>query len=375
MTNKKALGIIFGNMHDGNVAELTKVRSMASLPFGGRYRMIDFALSSLVSASVTKVGVIAKSNYHSLMDHLGSGREWDLARKNEGLSILPPYRASAQETETLYHGRIQALYNALYYIKSSDVKYVVLMDCDHVANIDLNSVLENHEKTNADVTMVCYNAVPNEDMLKSCVVVKPDANGRAKGLMINSFFEGCLFSMNVFVIDKELLIKMIDDAMSSMLVFFERDVLLANIETLNIQCYVHEGFVRRIYSLKSYYDANMDLLNPDNLSSLFVPSRPVLTKVRDEAPVRYGLNARVKNCLVADGCVIEGDVTNCVLFRGANIAAGARINNSIIMQNTVIGESASLESIVTDKDVIVGNGCNLKGHTNYPLYLRKASKV
>ncbi|NLC78953.1 MAG: glucose-1-phosphate adenylyltransferase subunit GlgD [Ruminococcaceae bacterium] len=375
MTNKKALGIIFANMHDQNIAELTKVRSMASLPFGGRYRLIDFSLSSLVSAGVTKVGVIAKSNYHSLMDHLGSGREWDLARKNEGLSILPPYRASAQETETLFHGRIQALYNALYYIKSSDVKYVVLMDCDHVANLDLDAVFEHHEKTNADVTMVCCQAEPTEDMLKSCVVVKPDGAGRAKGLMINSFFSGCLFSMNVFVIDKDLLIKMIEDAMSSMLVFFERDVLLANIDTLNIQCYVHDSFVRRIYSLKSYYDANMDLLDPDNLSSLFNPARPVLTKVRDEAPVRYGLNAKVKNCLVADGCVIEGDVKNCVLFRGATVGADAKVRNSIIMQNTVIGSGAAIESIVTDKDVTVSDGCNLKGHNNYPLYIRKASKV
>ena len=375
MTSKKALGIIFGNMHDGNVAELTKVRSMASLPFGGRYRLIDFSLSSLVGAGVTKVGVIAKSNYHSLMDHLGNGREWDLSRKNEGLSILPPYRATTQENETLYHGRIQALYNALYYIKSSEVKYVVMMDCDHVANLDLNAIIDRHEQTGADVTMVCYSAEPNEDMLKSCVVVKPDESGRVKNLMVNRYCEGCAFSMNIFVIEKDVLIKMIENAMSSMLVFFERDILLANIDALNIQCYMHEGFVRRIYSLKSYYDANMDLLNPNNLHDLFNPARPVLTKVRDKAPVRYGLNASVKNCLVADGCVIEGEARNCIVFRGATIKAGAKIKDSIIMQNTVIGQSATLENIVTDKDVIVSDNCLLKGHNNYPLYLRKASKV
>ncbi len=375
MSKKKALGIIFANMHDSNMGELTKARSMGSLPFGGRYRLIDFCLSALVGAGVTKVGVIAKSNYHSLMDHLGNGREWDLARKNEGLSILPPYRA-AQETETLYHGRNQALYNALYYIKASAVGNVVLCDCDHVANVDLNAAIEEHERTNADVTMVCYEGRPDADEpFKSCVVVRPDDGGRVREMMIDRFTDGCVMSMNMFIVNKDKLVEMIEDAMSRLLVFFERDVLLKNIDTLDVRCFLHKGFVRRIYSLKSYYDANMALLKRENLRQLFDPLRPIYTKVRDEAPVRYGLNAKVKDAFVADGCIIEGEVKSSVLFRGVNVAAGARIENSIVMQDAVIGENAELRWVITDKIVHVGENRTLCGHSSYPVYIAKASVV
>ncbi|MEA5050538.1 MAG: glucose-1-phosphate adenylyltransferase subunit GlgD [Oscillospiraceae bacterium] len=375
MTTKKALGILFANMHDSNMGELTKARSMGSLPFGGRYRLIDFSLSSLVGAGVTKVGVIAKSNYHSLMDHLGNGREWDLARKNEGLSILPPYRG-AQESETLYHGRIQALHNALYYIRSSAVSYVVLSDCDHVANVDLSAALDFHESTGADVTMICYDRPPDAgEPMKSCVVLRPDADGRVRDMMIDRYEEGCVLSMNMFIVGKDKLVEMIEEAMSRMLVFFERDVLLKNIDTLDIRCFLHKGFVRRIYSLRSYREANMALLDRNNLQELFDPRHPVYTKVRDEAPVRYGLNASVRNCLVADGCVIEGTVENCVLFRGARIAAGAHVENSILMQGTEIGDGASLDCVITDKTVRVSPGRTLCGHSTYPLYIAKASVV
>ncbi|MEA4911637.1 MAG: glucose-1-phosphate adenylyltransferase subunit GlgD [Oscillospiraceae bacterium] len=375
MSQKKALGIIFANMHDSNLGEFTHARSMGSLPFGGRYRLIDFSLSSLVGAGVTKVGVIAKSNYHSLMDHLGNGREWDLARKHDGLSILPPYR-TGQETETLYHGRIQALYNALGYIRASAVSYVVLSDCDYVANVDLNAALEYHESTGADVTFICCSMEPVEgEPFKSCVVLRPDGDGRVRDMMIDRYEDGCVMSMNMFIIGKEKLISMIEEAMSRMLVFFERDVLLKNIDTLDIRCFIHEGFARRIFSLRSYCDANMALLDQKNLRELFNPRRPVYTKVRDEAPVRYGLHAEVKNCLVADGCVIEGTARNSVLFRGVKIAAGATVENSILMQGTEIGESAALSCVITDKIVRVSDSRTLCGHTNYPLYIKKASIV
>ncbi len=374
MLRKATLGIIFSNMHDSAVGDMTAKRSMGSLPFGGRYRMIDFMLSSLVDADVTKVGVIAKSNYHSLMDHLGSGRQWDLSRKRGGLSILPPHRYF-DETESVYHGRIQALYNVLNYIKHSYVSYVVMMDCDYVCNIDIDAMIEHHVATNADITIACCPLVSDEELCKNCVTVRTDETNRVREMFMNRCAEGSALSMNMFVIGKEMLITLIEDAMASMYRYFERDVLAGKLDTLHVQSYMHEGFVRRIYSTKSYYEANMSLLNFDHLANLFTPDRPVYTKVRDEAPVRYGLNAQVHNSILADGCVIEGNVENCVVFRGVHIEAGATVRNTILMQNTVVKKGAGLNYVITDKDVTISSDRSLEGDLNYPLYIKKASIV
>lgn len=372
--SQKTLGIIFANMHDDAMGEMTAKRSMASLPYGGRYRLIDFYLSSLVDAGVTKVGVIAKNNYHSLMDHLGSGRAWDLSRKREGLSIFPPHRYF-EETESLYNGRVQALYNVLSYIRNSPVNSVVLMDCDFVCNIDIDAVVNYHAESRADITMLCCEQTPCDEMLKNCVVVRPDKNGRAREMFLNRAVEGGLLSMNVYIITKELLLSLIEDAMANMLRYFVSDILLDRIDTLDIHTYIHRGFVRRIYNAKSYYDANMALLDHGNLQNLFTPDRPVYTKVRDEAPVRYGLEAWARNTLVADGCAIEGVVENSVIFRGVTIEKGAVVKNSILMQNTVVQQGAELNCVITDKDVTISPARTLDGESNYPVYIKKASVV
>lgn len=372
MLTARALGIIFANMHDDMVGEMTEIRSMASLPFGGRYRLIDFHLSSLVAAGVTKVGVIAKRNYQSLLDHLGSGRSWDLARKRAGLSIFPPYGRSQ---EGPYHGRIQALHGIVDYLRHSSEKYVIMMDCDHVCNLNYDDVLKQHIASGADVTVVCRKVVHDEDMERDCVLVKPDLTGRIVELLFDRFEGGCLASMDIFVAAKDKLIDLVETAISRMQTMFERDILLNNIQTLNIRAYDFEGFVRRIYSTRSYYEANMDLLDPANMDALFTPSRPVYTKVRDEAPVRYGIDAKVRNSLIADGCVILGEVENCMIFRGVTIGRDAKVKNSIIMQDTVVSERADLNCVITDKDVVINPDRTLVGHEKYPLYIKKFSNV
>ncbi len=361
-------------MHDLSMGEMTSHRSMASLPVGGRYRMVDFALSSMVNAGMTKVGVIAKSNYQSLLDHLENGRSWDLARKREGLAVFPPHSYYGTN-ESIYHGRIEALSNILTYIESSKTEYVVMMDCDYLCNLDLKKVMAEHTANNADITMVCCNLAPNDEIVKNCVAVKSDGSGRVRELMLNRCDDGFKLSMNIFIIRKDLLVKMIADAAARMLSNFERDVLINCLADYNVHAYVHDGYVSRMYSLDSYFDASMGLLEPGNLSALFPGDRPVYTKVRDEAPVRYGVDSKVSNCLVADGCVIEGEVENCVLFRGVTVKKGAVVKNSILMQETVVGENASLQYIITDKDVTISDGRSLVGQQSYPVYIRKAVTV
>ena len=145
------LGLIFANMHEQTLPELTKARAMASVPFGGKYRLIDFPLSGMVNSGITQVGIITKQNYYSLMNHLGMGSEWDLARKTGGLHILPPY---GRENAGMYRGRLEALAGALEFIRESNAEYVVMTDSNVIANMDMKPIVDFHEKNEADITCV-----------------------------------------------------------------------------------------------------------------------------------------------------------------------------------------------------------------------------
>jgi len=375
MLTRKTMALMFANMHDKSVSDLTNLRSMASLPYGGRYRLIDFYLSSLVHAGISNVGVIAKSNYHSLMDHLGTGREWDLARKLEGLSIFPPFSSEAADN-AVYHGRIGALYGIINHLKDANSKYVVLADCDHVADFDIEGYVNTHIESGADISIVCCDLPWSESMGSNAVAVSFDDDLRVNDIVINTKCpENGAYSMNIFIMERELLVSIVEDAHSHMYINFERDVLMRNLQKLNIHCIKHEGFVRRIFDNRSYFEASMALLDPAARAELFPKNKTIFTKVRDDAPVKYGLNSNVSNSLIADGCIIDGQVENSILFRGVVVEKGAVVKNCILMQDTHVAANATLECIIADKEVEVLEGRELSGHESYPLYIKKFSKV
>lgn len=369
------MGIIFANMHDASISEMTELRSMAALPFGGRYRLVDFPLTALYNAAITQVGIVVKENYHSLMDHIGTGRDWDLARKNGGVSIFPPF-SEAGFGDSVYHGRIEAMRSVYNYINDSQAKYVVLMDCDHVCNLDLEDIVNTHIDGGYDATIACCDLPDHMQNTGSCVAVAADGDGRVTAINRNSPREqGDCYSMNLFVLAKPLLLQLLDSAPYGSAAHFEADVLAPLLGQLNVHCYHYDGFVRRIYSVKSYYDASMSLLEAHNMDGLFFSRGPVYTKVFDAAPVRYGLESAVENTLAADGCIIEGHVENSLLFRNVKIEPGAEVRNSILMQDTVVKSGARLDYVITDKAVVVGSSHQLSGGPDDPMYIKKLSEV
>ena len=371
MVRQKTMGIIFANMHDAAVSSMTVDRALGALPFGGRFRMIDFCLSSLVSGGVTDVGIIMKENYHSLMAHVGAGKEWDLARKLEGLSIYPPFAGTS--FGTAYHGRVDALYNVIPYLQNASAKYAILMDCDHVCNLDIGSFVNNHIESDADVSILCYKQ-PGADG-KDNVQLTLDNDNRVNQLFYNvEMRENSYTSMNVMVMERLMLLRYIEEAHSHHLGTFERDVLQPMLNDIHVRGEVFEDFVMKICSMKSYFHANMSLLDSDNRARLFLSDRPVFTKVNDDAPVRYGIDSKVTNSLIADGCVVEGEVENSVLFRGVKVGPDAIVKNSIVMQDTLIMGSAFLDYVIADKRVEISSGRSLKGDYNYPLYIQKNSR-
>ncbi len=367
MRTNNVIGLIYSNAYDSAIPELTTLRTMGSVPFGGRYRMIDFALSNMVNCGITKVGVATKSNYQSLMDHLGSGKPWDLSRKNDGMFILPPFSSSEG---SMYSNRIEALRGSMRFIARSKEEYVVLCDCNIVGNIDFEEIFDYHTEKKADITIAYLRG--KKPALSDLMTFDVCEDGRINGIAVNTVCDGDEnYSLNIFVMRKALLERLINEVTSLHLDNFERDIFQRNVGTLKIYGYKAKGFVRVLSSLQSFFDTNMELLDTDNRKELFPKERPVFTKVRDEMPTIYGLGSDVRNSLIADGCSIEGTVENCVLFRGVRIGKGAVVKNSIIMQGTYIGENANLNCVVIDKSAVIKPGKTLCGDKSFPIYIGK----
>lgn len=367
------LGLVFANMHDTTLGDMTKNRTMGSVMFGGRYRLIDFPLSNMVNSGISEVGVITKSNYQSLLDHLGSAREWDLARKKGGLYILPPF---GNVESTLYRGRIEALYGAMSFIKHSRAKYVILSDCDVVTNIDYKPIVAAHIESGADITAVAHTGVYSSEDIKTSTVFNVDADKNVTSVLINPDISGtCTTSLNVFVMSMDFLIETVNDAMARGNVSFERNILQEKCRELKIKIYEYDNYFSKLNSPESYFKSNMALLEPENARKLFVPKRSIYTKVRDNAPVKYDLDSKVSNSLIADGCIIEGEVENSVLFRGVKVGKGAKVKNCILMQGTVVGDNAELNYLITDKNVSICENHILTSSPQYPMYVGKGASV
>ena len=376
-SNANALGIIFPNAYDSYVPELVNDRLMSSIPFAGRYRMVDFVLSSMVTSGIDNISILVRNNYHSLMDHLGSGREWDLTRKNGGLSIYPPYSEKGMK---VYAGRVDGLASILPTLKDQKEKYVILADSNIAVNFDFKAMLDAHIASGADVTVAYAKEeipeamIKNQDFSNLYFTFRMDGN-RINKIYINSEEKGVQnLSMNIYIIDREFLIKEITAAFVRGYVYFERDILAPNTDKFNIQGYEFNGYKARICDMKSYFDENMKLLKDENLDGLFA-GNPIYTKVRDDNPTRYIAGAKGKNSLVADGCVIEGIVENCILFRGVKIEKGAKVKNCVLMQDTVVECGANLEYVITDKNVKVSVAQELRGTDSFPVYVAKGQTV
>ena len=371
-SNMSALGVIFANTYDNLVPELVAERTMASIPFGGRYRMIDFVLSSMANSGIDNVSIIVRRNYHSLMDPLGAGREWDLTRKRGGLNVFPPY---AERSVKVYSGRVDALASILSWIGSQKEKYVVLSDACIAFNLDFNKLIEEHIASGADVTLL-YNRAQIPEGARNDNYTVQVKDGRVTELLSNDYRPGQQnLAMNIYILERETLIQLIRDASVRGLVYFERDILARNLSLLNVHAVEYTGYAARISDMKSYFDENMRLLEGDNVDQLFDPANPIYTKIRDDNPTRYITGSKVKNSLLADGCVIEGTVENSVLFRGCQVKKGAVVRNSVLMQDSVVEANTSVEYVVTDKNVHITEGKQLCGTDSFPVFVAKNHTV
>ena len=378
-SNANALGILFPNSYDFLVPDLVGERLMASIPFASRYRLVDFILSSMVNCGIDNISVIVRKNYHSLMDHLGSGREWDLTRKNGGLNLVPPF---AEKTVKIYNGRVEALASILDFLKEQKERYVVMADTNLAVNFDFKALINAHMESGADVTIAYQESelpkifMEAQNIGTSFYYTLGIEDGHVTKMKINACDAGIQnFSMNIYIMDRELLIDQINTAFVRGYVYFERDILAPQLNRLDVRAYRYDGYVARISSMKSYFDENMKMLDDANVSALFSGRNPIYTKIRDDHPARYINGSKAANIMAADGCVVEGEVENSILFRGVRIGKGAKVKNCVLMQDTVVEAGAEMEYVVTDKNVTITAGKRLKGVDTFPVYVAKYRRV
>ena len=372
---KNVMGIIYTNKDDLSLRELTNQRSVAALPLAGRYRVVDFILSSMVNSGVRNVGVIMQRNYRSLMDHLGSGKEWDLHTRNNGLFLLPPF--VTQENGGEYLGVLDALRANFDYLRRSKQRLALLTNSNMVFNMNFEPMIRQHEQTDADITLL-YTKVRRDMELSSAgkhthAFLNVEKDGRISDMEVNPNAANYdTMYMNVLLIKRTLLMHLVDGAAAHGEHDINRELIQPAIKSgsLKVYGYEFEGYYRRIETIKSYFRCNMDLLDYNVRQELFKKS-PVFTKTRDDVPAVYREGNNVKNSLVADGCVIEGSVENCVLFRGVHIGRNASVKNAIIMQDSEIEDSVELENVILDKNVTVRAHGRLIGQVQYPIVIGK----
>jgi glucose-1-phosphate adenylyltransferase len=368
---KSKMGIIMTGGKNTRLKELSNIRSSSAIPVGGKYRAIDFTLSNMVNSGITNVGIPAQYSYRSLMDHLGSGKEWDLDRKNDGLFIFPPYLSG--EDTGWYRGSADAMYNNLTFLKRSNEEFVVIAQGNCIYKMLYDEMLEYHLEKNADITIAyreMHDLLPDE--LLHLGIMRVSDNDRVLDLQEKPLHpEAAIGSMGIYILQRKLLISLLEECNAHGNYDFVKDVLIKKLGVLNIYGYKFDGYWRNMSTIQMYYRCNMEFLNPDIRKELFIDCGKVYTKVKDETPAKYNEEADVRNSIVADGCIIEGQVENSVLFRGVTVKKGAVIKNSIIMQGTVINENSSLQYAILDKGVVLTSGKHLKGEPNWPIIISK----
>ena len=367
------MGIIFTN--DATLGGLTDKRTRASLPFGGRYRQVDFALSNLAAAGIRHIGLFSRHNYQSLMNHIGAGEEWGLELEEGGLEYLTPYSMS---TVDIYRGTLDALHSVMAFLEyGCDDEYVVMIDSAVLSNIDLSDVLASHVESGKDITVVTKTGIANGKKQLD-LALKLDKKGEVADIAVDYVAPSdYLASMDIFVLNKKWLVEQVKEHIARNLFHMDRDLVLGmwQRKAISINVYQFPGIAMFNESVEEYFRNSLALIDSQTRHDLFGYNHPVYTRVRDRVPTYYGESCDINNCVVADGCMLEGEVENSILFRNVTVGEGAEVENCVIMNDTSIGEGAELKYVILDKDVTVRPGAKLYGTPSNPIIVKRGEIV
>ncbi len=363
---KNVLGLV--NIQEDNslIRELTASRAVELVPFAGRYRLVDFTLSSMVNSGIGHVGIMLPDRPRSVLDHVRSGKEWDLSRRHEGLFYLPSVKVERESRE----GDLKNFYANADFFEHSAQKYILLTSGSFIYNIDFDELMKFHEDSGADISLM-YHIEKGENTGKNAVI-ETAGDGKVEDIAEKpAVYDGSKMSLGVYLMEKRVFVDIVRNAYEHGGNDFLVDGIIKNAGKYKLFAKEHDGYVAHVESMSAYYKSSMDLLRYEVWQELFMGKNPIFTKVKDEVPVQYKEESEVKNALIANGCVVYGSVENSILFRGVKVGKGVKIKNSVIMENCDLKDGALIENVICDKNVIVSKDKWLKGAPNYPLIVTK----
>ncbi len=374
---KSAVGIIFSSLNNNTLSRLTGDRTVAAIPFACRYRLVDFCLSNMVNANISNIKIIANYNYRSLLDHIGSGKDWDLARRKSGINFISPFQTAYNAEGKMFSTHMEALRSMKTYINEFKEEYVVMTDSDTVLNIDFNKVIEFHEEKGADVTLVTKK-IGKEFSAKNPRMLLSEKKGLITDISMASSYNGKNdeFALGIFVMKTVYLKRLLEEAEGHSLPSLT-EFLLRTYDSRKYYAYSFDGYTATVTSFLDYYRCSMELCKSEEArkSLLFSKELPIYTRVHNSHPTKYTNTAKVENSMIADGCLIEGEVINSVISRDVIVEKGAVVKNSVLFRGTRVGKHSSVNCIVTDKDVTISDNVTLSGNENMPFYIEKGRKI
>ena len=371
---KNVMGLVFANIYDSTLGQLTNKRTQASLPYGGRYRQIDFTLSNMSNAGIRHIGIITQYNYQSLMNHIGSGEEWDLELEENGLEFITPFSSGHAGS---FRGKLEAIDSAMTHLEFSREEYVILADAAVLCAIDLEAVVKAHVESGKDVTVVVKSGIANNKKQLD-LAVRVDESGEITDMAVDYVApEDYLASMGLFVMRRDFLMEQVKECVAHSRYRFEREMILRgwSEDEITVGAYQFHNVALFNESTEEYFRNNLALLDPEIRASLFRDDLTIYTKVRDQVPSYYGEHSEIDNSIVADGCVLLGTAEHSVLFRGVKLSTGSYVKDCVVMANTEIGIGAHLEYCILDKDVKINAGVKLIGTPAHPVILNRGDVV
>lgn len=364
------IGIINLDESEQRIAELTRHRTLASLPIAGRYRVVDFVLSNMTNSGIESIGIFTKNKSRSLIDHLTNGRPWDLHRKKDGLRVFN-FGEDAPA-----HDDVHNFLENIDFFEHSRKEYVLISPSYMICNIDYNELVSYHKNEQNDVTIVYKNVKNAENGFVDCQVLNLDNSSRVIGVGENiGLKNNTNISMEMYIMKTDLFIDIVYNSVKSGMYRKVKQYVNGNIKNLKVGAYEFKGYLACINSTKSYYDANMDFLNEKVNKELFYNSAPIYTKPKDECPTHYTEFSSVQNSIIANGAYIEGTVKNCVIGRKVYIGKDTVLENCVILQNTVIGDKVKMDKVITDKGTVIKDGEEVRGLKDNPVTIPKKSVI
>ena len=366
----KTIGLISANYGSSEFGALLQNRTLASLPYGGRYRLIDFALSNMANAGITTVGVIAPVNSGSLIDHVGVGNPWNLGRKSGGLFLMPGSVYGMQRSGSRFLMRDLLKCDKLFL--KDDADYVIMSGSSDVWNIDFEPLIKAHEESGKPITMVYKKVARGEEFQGYFLDI--NEYGNVTGINMESYGWSNYFA-DCFIIDRKYMIEFMN--WYSALEYMDMiEIIRDNLGTVEIGTFEFRGYLGKIKNPWEFLKVNQAMTDYDIRNEVFCnPERPIFTKIQDEAPAFHFPEADVRNSVISAGCRIEGRVENSIIFRSCHVAKGAVVRNSVIMMHGIIGEGAVLDNVIADKYVTINPGVKIYGGEKDPVIIGKDGTI